>query len=183
MTETAEKSVRKRKLKPHAVQYLQSKKDEPVEKIDEQSVERTNKKPIDLLIEKNLIKKNPSKSLDSSEKSNDTDYVNDDNEELMDEDDDDYDYDQDFKMKCQQNLKLSKKLKKSSVKHQKDLQNDDQTKKYKTNGVTPSAIGASSLPNKSSSTNSSSVKKFKKGFATSKQRLGKLLKINRIVNI
>jgi protease II len=105
--------------------------------------------------------------------------------ESYDEEDDDYDYDQDFKMKCQQNLKLSKKLKKNSAKHQKELLNGEEgsaQKKYKTNGVnnvTPSAIGASSMPTKGRNTS----KKFKKGFATSKQRLGKLLKINRIVNI
>ena len=146
------------------------------------------KKPIDLLIEKNLnqsISKAQSESNKKSSNENDTDYVNDEIEEENDDEDDDYDYDQDFKMKCQQNLKLSKKLKKNSAKHQKDLLNGEEEsaqKKYKTNGVnnvTPSAIGASSLPTKGRNAN----KKFKKGFATSKQRLGKLLKINRIVNI
>ncbi len=150
------------------------------------SQENQTKKPIDLLIEKNLNASISKAENESNKKrnENDTDYVNDEIEEENDEEDDDYDYDQDFKMKCQQNLKLSKKLKKSSVKHQKDLLNGEEgnAKKYKTNGVnnvTPSAIGASSMPTKGRNAN----KKFKKGFATSKQRLGKLLKINRIVNI
>ncbi|CAF0968870.1 unnamed protein product [Brachionus calyciflorus] len=84
-----------------------------------------------------------------------------------DEEDPD-DNDEDFKLKVKNNLKLSNKLKKKQLKKEK-MANEDSKVEQKMTGLTPSAIG--------------SKQKNKKGLATTKQRLGKLLKLNRIVNI
>lgn len=92
----------------------------------------------------------------------DEDYFNDEDEEADDND-------EEFKLKVKNNLKLSNKLKKKQMKKEKMAsENKDQADK-KTTGLTPSAIGTK--------------QKNKKGQATTKQRLGKLLKLNRIINI
>ena len=92
---------------------------------------------------------------------------------------DDLDYDQEFKIKCEANLKLSKKLKTKSVKHQKKLM---ESLEVLDGGSTTSAAARTTDPT-SKSLNSINKKSKKKGYATTKQRLGKLLKLNRLVNI
>lgn len=89
-------------------------------------------------------------------------------EDYYNEDEEQDDNDEDYKMKCNNNLKLSKKLKKKQLKKEK-LASEDVKSDQKTTGLTPSAIA--------------SKQKNKKGLATTKQRLGKLLKLNRVVNI
>jgi hypothetical protein len=107
-----------------------------------------------------------------------------------DDDDDDYkveenvdDEDEDFKIKCEKNLKLSKKLKKNSIKQQKeqlgDLSDNSNFSKKQLQQELP--LASSSATN--ATVKSKYNKKLKKGYATTKQRLSKLLKINRIVNI
>lgn len=91
----------------------------------------------------------------------DEDYFND--EEEAD------DNDEDFKLKVKNNLKLSNKLKKKQMKKEKMASEEKDPSDKKTTGLTPSAIGTK--------------QKNKKGQATTKQRLGKLLKLNRIINI
>lgn len=118
------KSSRKRKLKPHAVHYLQPKQ---VTKELDDDISRNNKK------------------------NEDDDYVNHDSE---DEDEDSEaivdDNDEDFKLKCKNNLKLSKKLKKNLMKQQKKEAGEggfeggsssDQDIKN-TSGFAPSAIAS-----------------------------------------
>ena len=209
-----ENLVRKRKLKPHAVHYLQPKMAKESEecsesKINEDSVDAKAKKPknaVEKLIEKNLEKSNllNNKEIDliqskTSDKDKDKDYVREDEFEDDEEDDDDDDYDQEFKLKCEKNLKLSKKMKKITDKKQKkqsskDLVNeaagldeeDENKSDLKTTGITPAAIGASSSKSRQQQQqqhHQANSKKIKKGYATTKQRLSKLLKLNRIVNI
>ncbi len=86
------------------------------------------------------------------------------------------DYDKEFKIKCEQNLKLSKKLKTKSVKHHKKLESQ---------GTSEEAIANRTVDPTSKFNNKSNSNKNtkKKGYATTKQRLGKLLKLNRLVNI
>jgi len=194
------KSARKRKLKPHAVQYLMP-KEEAVVKSDQTNLgditkkeENSEKKPkapkkmIDRLIEKNLkptITTTASDTSIASQKNLDDEGSSDladkeyKNEESNDVDYDDEEYnddeDEDFKLKCKNNLKLSKKIKKSQMKHQKKLDED-----------TTSPGKQSKKPNVKVETqkptlNASKKTSGKKG--TTKQRLGKLLKLNRIVNI
>lgn len=140
----SEVSGRKRKLKPHAVQYLQPKsaKDEP----------------------------GPNDEDDDG----DEDYVNKSNQDPDDNDEDDF-IEEEFKLKCKNNLKISQKIKKNLLKQQKE---QELQQSGSASSITPSAIGSSSKQSKSNQN-----KKFKKGFATTKQRLGKLLKLNRCVNI
>jgi hypothetical protein len=151
---------RKRKLKPHAVEYLENKKQEkPLEDTGNESV----------ILEKKTQESDTAKS--SIENSDDDFNV---------DDEDDLDYDQEFKIKCEENLKLSKKLKTKSAKHQKKLNS------LEAGGSGPKSVVSDPTAAKSSSSANSgltSKKSKKKGYATTKQRLGKLLKLNRLVNI
>ena len=144
---------------------------------------------IDKLIEKNLkpmvatvVEK---KNLEDENDSTDKTYKN---EEESAEDDDEYN-DEDFKIKCKNNLKLSKKIKKNFIKQQKKLDEDSTapSKEAKTEKTTKKTTGSSVTTaggeTTVSSFNSSKKVSNKKGLATAKQRLGKLLKLNRIVNI
>lgn len=84
------------------------------------------------------------------------------------------DYDKEFKIKCEQNLKLSKKLKTKSAKHHKKLESQETAEDSGANrNVDPTSKSKQQLAKSSK----------KKGYATTKQRLGKLLKLNRLVNI
>jgi hypothetical protein len=167
------KSSRKRKLKPHAAQYLQpptKQTKKPVEKPVEEKKKPSPKKKnlLEAMIEKNLtpsVKKEENSSATGGDKDKDKDFEPED-EPLEEEDDEDAD----FKLKCKNNLKLSKKIKKSQL--------AKQTIKEKA-AKAPSDDVAASLHKQQPSGD----KKFKKGFATTKQRLGKLLKLNRCVNI
>jgi hypothetical protein len=198
------KSARKRKLKPHAVQYLMP-KEEAVVKSDQTNLgditkkeensekkAKTPKKMIDRLIEKNLkptiaattasdTSMASQKNLDDEGSSDlaDKEYKNEESNDVDYDEDEEYndDEDEDFKLKCKNNLKLSKKIKKSQMKHQKKLDED-----------TTSPGKQSKKPNVKVETqkptlNASKKTSGKKGLATAKQRLGKLLKLNRIVNI
>lgn len=172
-TETDEKQPRKRKIKPHASEYLEARPDEPTAAdIDDSVSEKLPKKNIlEKMIEKNL----PETSQDDSKEPNsNSKVVSDDDMDFHVEDEDDLDYDQEFKIKCEQNLKLSKKLKTKSVKHQKKLESQEtgDGAASSKSATDPTAKSAKQLKNSK-----------KKGYATTKQRLGKLLKLNRLVNI
>lgn len=179
--DTSQKSTRKRKLKPHAAQYLQppSKPSKPTKStVEKQAIESgggddkpqpkkaKKKNLLEQIIEKNM-KNVPAaeakKKADVDE--NDKDY--DVNEEEAGDDEDDEDAD--FKLKCQNNLKLSKKIKKSQLKQSKEAKEKEAKPKDEVTVAKATASEAN--------------KKVKKGFATTKQRLGKLLKLNRCVNI
>jgi len=147
--EPAEKQVRKRKLKPHAVEYLQAKN------AQSDQVKPEAHDSLEELIDKNMG------TASSTADDNDLDYS------AAEDDDDDCDYEQEFKMKCEQNLKISKKLKKNSVKQQKKLQSQEANETGKSGEAAAKAAKRSN----------------KKGYATTKQRLGKLLKLNRLINI
>ena len=188
------KSSRKRKLKPHAVQYLMPKEETSIqnEQINlgditkkEENLEKKPKKMIDKLIEKNLkscsastlvVQKKQDESdaasnkYNKNEESNDVDYDDKDEEYIDDED-------EDFKLKCKNNLKLSKKIKKNLIKHQKKLDEDSTSVGKQQKKPNPKCETQVSTSNASKKTSG------KKGLATAKQRLGKLLKLNRIVNI
>nr|QDF21454.1 histone lysine demethylase PHF8-like protein isoform X2 [Brachionus koreanus] len=90
-------------------------------------------------------------------------------EDYFDDEEEADDNDEDFKLKVKNNLKLSNKLKKKQLKKEKLASEGKDQNDKKTTGLTPSAIGTK--------------QKNKKGQATTKQRLGKLLKLNRIINI
>jgi len=151
---------RKRKLKPHAAEYLENKKRE--KKLEEPP-------GLDEHLEKKTQESDTAKS--SIENSDDDFNV---------DDEDDLDYDQEFKIKCEENLKLSKKLKTKSVKHQKKLNKLDMGTAGGLKSVATDPTAAKPSP---SVFNISNKKNKKKGYATTKQRLGKLLKLNRLVNI
>jgi len=161
-TETALDRVdsRKRKLKPHAVEYLENKRQDKAQ-------EETGNEGV--ILEKKTQESDTAKS--SIENSDDDFNV---------DDEDDLDYDQEFKIKCEENLKLSKKLKTKSAKHQKKLNS------LEAGSSGPKSVVSDPTAAKSSSSANSgltSKKSKKKGYATTKQRLGKLLKLNRLVNI
>ena len=90
-------------------------------------------------------------------------------EDYFNDEDEADDNDEEFKLKVKNNLKLSNKLKKKQMKKEKMATENNEQADKKTTGLTPSAIGTK--------------QKNKKGQATTKQRLGKLLKLNRIINI
>ncbi|RNA04854.1 histone lysine demethylase PHF8-like isoform X2 [Brachionus plicatilis] len=108
-----------------------------------------------------LAPKGESPGTNLEDDDNDEDYFN------VEEEADDND--EDFKLKVKNNLKLSNKLKKKQLRKEKMASEDKDQSDKKTTGLTPSAIGTK--------------QKNKKGHATTKQRLGKLLKLNRIINI
>jgi hypothetical protein len=163
------KSTRKRKLKPHAVQYLLPATSSLTTSTDFTETENgSSKNNFKKIIEKNI--------LNNQEEVNET--QDDDDFKPCDEDFDEDD--EDFKLKCKNNLKLSKKLKKSLQKQQKS---DETGNEKSSSDETKSNLKESKDKPNSSNATSKQNKKFKKGFATSKQRLSKLLKLNRIVNI
>lgn len=198
------KSVRKRKLKPFAAQYLQPKQtkieENPSQEVKPEQAEATaageaapkpekpkkaSKKMIDKLIEKNLKPKISDQEKEAKEALAKKEKANNDEEDkdktYRSEDDEDEDDDEDFKLKCKNNLKLSKKIK-SNLKKQQKLNEQP--------NLTPSALGLSTSTSKqnkkkdssatASSTNAAQQnKKPKKGLTTTKQRLSKLLKLNR----
>ena len=151
VSEPAEKQVRKRKLKPHAVEYLQAKNALQSDQVKPEAQDSLEE----------LIDQNMGGAASSTADDNDLDYS------AAEEDDDDCDYEQEFKIKCEQNLKISKKLKKNSVKQQKKLQSQEANEAGKSGEAAAKAAKRSN----------------KKGYATTKQRLGKLLKLNRLINI
>lgn len=163
-----EKQTRKRKLKPHAAQYLVGKQEnsEKTELPKETDTESNAKSPAE------AEPKLPDTDTNNSQADSKTENSEDDREFQVD-DEDDLDYDQEFKIKCEHNLRLSKKLKTKSVKHQKKLENLD------TDGTGSRATD----PTSKTSKDALNKKTKKKGYATTKQRLGKLLKLNRLVNI
>ncbi len=196
------KSGRKRKLKPHAAQYLQppkqiKEKDETIvdgsEKLSENpTVKKKSKKLVDKIKNKNLNDQQAESEADVTKKKPKED--NDDDEDYVD-DGEDVD-DEDFKLKCKNNLKLSKKIKKNLIKQQqKEESHNDSANSTLESAETGSnsnlSINKNNKPtfsNSSSGKNNKSKqnepnKKFKKGLTTTKQRLGKLLKLNRVVNI
>lgn len=178
VNDTGEKQSRKRKIKPHAAQYLETKpestNDSAIEngkqEIKETEVE-SPKNRLEKMIEKNLTKEKP--EIDTGNSQDDSKAGESDDIDFNVEDEDDLDYDQEFKIKCEQNLKLSKKLKTKSVKHQKKLDSQDTDGAGTTRTTDPTSKSSNQLNKKSK----------KKGYATTKQRLGKLLKLNRLVNI
>lgn len=209
---TDEKSQsRKRKLKPHAAQYLEPKQErkpasdlllpdsEPASSDpDEQSNSSDTVPPknrLEKMIEKNLdsaIKEKPGS--DTMKTNSDDDFIVEDEVNFVYPNfsqkfisilsnqtnsngfsfKDDLDYEQEFKIKVKQNLKLSKKLKTKSVKHQKKLDSQELADAGSTARTTDPTSKSTAQLNKKSK---------KKGYATTKQRLGKLLKLNRLVNI
>ena len=66
---------------------------------------------------------------------------------------------------------------------QKQQKSDETGNEKSSSDETKSNLKESKDKPNSSNATSKQNKKFKKGFATSKQRLSKLLKLNRIVNI
>lgn len=187
----SKKSTRKRKLKPHAMQYLLPKEEakpsdtSQLDKAPEEKVEQIKKpkKLIDRMIEKNL---KPSailaeaaaaaSSLDEGDSADKT-YKNDEGELNDDEEDEYNDDDEDFKLKCKNNLKLSKKITKNLIKHQKKLDQDTQSQSL--SPLSKKKDLSTNLP----PAQQQNKNKSKKGLTTAKQRLGKLLKLNRAVNI
>lgn len=181
---TDEKSQsRKRKLKPHAAQYLEPKQErKPASDLLLPDSEPASSDPdeqsnsSDTVPPKNRLEKMIEKNLDSAIKEkpgSDTMKTNSDDDFIV-EDEDDLDYEQEFKIKVKQNLKLSKKLKTKSVKHQKKLDSQELADAGSTARTTDPTSKSTAQLNKKSK---------KKGYATTKQRLGKLLKLNRLVNI
>lgn len=156
-----QKSSRKRKLKPFAMHILQPKQ-------SSEELKKKNKSHLENMIKKNL----------TNEEFEDEDEGGLEDEDYLEEDEDADDNDEDFKLKCKNNLKISKKLKKNLLKQQKK-EGDEST--LSTSGLAPSAVASKNNLNKPNSAQTQS--KPKKGFATTKQRLGKLLKLNRVVNI
>jgi len=163
---------RKRKLKPHAVQYLLPATSSSTTATTDsteahKNPSKTNYKKI---VEKNM--------LNNQEEVNDTQ----DDDDFKPGDDDLDEDDEDFKLKCKNNLKLSKKLKKNLQKQQKCDETGNE--KCSSDETKPNTASKESKDKSNNSIGASKQnKKFKKGFATSKQRLSKLLKLNRIVNI
>jgi hypothetical protein len=196
-TSECKKSTRKRKLKPHAVQYLMPREtvsQAPSEAAVEKKPDSKPKKMIDKLIEKNLKPTLDLNQKKKTEKVVKTTTMGEDDpidktythapSDIEDEDDDDEyndDEDADFKLKCKNNLKLSKKIKNKLIKQQKKLDGtENPSGKVKTSSQIAAAAATATMI---SGGGVSKKSNNKKGLATAKQRLGKILKLNRIVNI